>query len=266
VPTHHKHPTTKHLAATFALLALPLLTAGCGSASSPPASTPSAVAAATTPTQTTPPSTPTNTTPVTTPNTTTPNTTTPKTTQTPVKHHHSVIASLGNAKPAPKFTPQQHAKVARADITLTSPAITQTRGQPATLGREYTCDGADHWPTLRWGKTPPDTQEIQIYIINTKPIHNQLYFDWAIAHINPTLHEIQAGQQPPNTTLGNNSTNHTTYHLCPPTNNPETYAIALYALPKTLNPQPNFNPTTQREQALHTAQHSALLITTYTHQ
>jgi phosphatidylethanolamine-binding protein (PEBP) family uncharacterized protein len=264
VPTH-KHPT-KQLAATLALLALPLL-AGCGSTTSPPATTTApAVASATTPTQTAPTTTPTTSQPTTTPNTTTTTTPKPQPPQAPAKHHHSVIASIGNATPAPKFSPQQHAKLARADIPLTSPAITQTPGQPATLQSEYTCDGADHWPTLRWGKTPTGTQEIAIFILNTKPIHNQLYFDWAIAHINPTLHEIQAGQQPPQTILGNNSTNTTTYHLCPPTNNPETYAIALYALPKTLNPQPKFNPTTLREQALHTAQHAALLITTYTRQ
>ncbi len=179
------------------------------------------------------------------------------------KRRGSVLSSLGSAKPAPKALPTQRAKATINDLSLSSPAIKATAGSPATIPSEYTCNGANRWPVLRWGSVPANTKEIALFLLNLTPVNNKLYFDWAIAHVNPSFHEIQAGQLPPGTIVGQNSAGHASYDLCPPHHGGETYVFALFALPATLSPAPNFNPTLFREQALRTARHGALLIAAY---
>jgi phosphatidylethanolamine-binding protein (PEBP) family uncharacterized protein len=197
---------------------------------------------------------------------------TPASTSTTSDSHHgrsalakerarAAFQSLANAKPAPKLTPAQ-AKRPISDIQLTSPNINTATN---TLATENTCYGANHHPTLRWKNIPPGTAEIAIAILSTKPVNNQLFYDWTITGIPPTLHEIPAGQTPPGATNAPNSYGHPTYNICPPPGNTETYAIIIYALPTTLHPTPNTTPTTIHTQIQHTTHHTGLLITTYHH-
>lgn len=260
-PGSHQRVTRHKRLACSALCAAALaLASGCGESShTPAAAAPPATTAATTPA---PAST-----------TTAPaSSTTSKSTAgaTPVaRHGRSALAKararaafqgLANAKPAPKLTPAQQAKLPVADIQLTSPNISNS-----TLATENTCYGTDQHPTLRWKNTPPGTAEIAIAILSTKPVNNKLFYNWTITHIPPTLHEIPAGQTPPGAITATNSYGHPTYNICPPNNTPETYAIIIYALPTPLPQTPNFNPTTLHTQLKHTTHHTGLLITTYHH-
>ena len=173
------------------------------------------------------------------------------------------VSSLAHAKPAPKLPPARLARLPVTDITLSSPAILSARGAQSTIPRQYTCDGANHWPTLHWSALPADTAELALFVINVKPVDNKLFFDWAVAGLSPKLDGIQTGQLPAEAIQGRNGYGDTGYTICPEGPNAESYVFALYALPKSLNPHPGFNPTTLREQALETARHSGLLIGTY---
>lgn len=231
---------------------------GCGESNSTPAAA-------------NPPANTTTTTPATTTSTSQSPTgaTTTTTSDTPSHHERSALAkeraraafqSLANAKPAPKPTPAQRANRPISDIPLTSPDIDTATN---TLPTENTCYGADRHPTLRWKNIPPGTAEIAITILSTKPVNNQLFYDWAITGIPPTLHEIPAGQTPPGATTIPNSYGHPTYNICPTPNTNETYVIIISALPTTLHPTPT--TTTIHTQIQHTTHHTGLLITTYHH-
>lgn len=224
-------------AAALATLAL----AGCGSSnttstqnnaqtSQPTTATP------TTATTTTSPATPTTTTPTATP----PTPTNQPTTQTP-------------------NTPKQHRLPRVEKITLTSPALNSAN----VLAPRYTCDGTNTSPPIRWSGIPAGTSELQLDILNLTPVNGTLYFDWAIAGINPTLHEIPAGKLPPATITGTNSNGQTKYSLCPPNGKAEAYVAVLFALPHHTNPKPGYNAFTQRLKTLHEAPYEALLSFTY---
>jgi phosphatidylethanolamine-binding protein (PEBP) family uncharacterized protein len=265
-PARRGRPAVAWRALCTSALALAAFTAGCGETSQKPT-------ASTTPSNAT----------QTTPATTQP---APATTATQAAHtsapgkpaahrtasskarHASVrstLSSLANAKPAPKSTPAQLSKLAVADIQLTSPAIDTATGGPAIIASQYTCQGSDRSPALHWQGIPAGTAELALFAISTTPVDNKLFFDWALAGINPSQNGIPAGQLPAGAIPGRNSYGTATYKLCPPNGKPETYVFALFALPKTLHPTAGFDPATLRKQALHTAHHSGLLIATTQH-
>lgn len=179
----------------------------------------------------------------------------------PHRRAGSVLASLGSAKPAPRLSAGQRAHTSRADIELTSPAL--ARGSNGAIPSQYTCDGADRSLPLHWEGVPPGTAELAIFAISTTPVHDKLFFDWALAHINPNVTELQAGELPPGAIQGQNSNGQTAYTICPPPGKPESYVFLLYALPHTLSPTPAFNAQALHQQALQSARHSGLLVATY---
>ena len=176
---------------------------------------------------------------------------------------HLVLPPAGSHR-APKITAEERATLPTADIALSSPAIKQHAGSATyTLAREYTCHGADRSPPLRWSNVPGNTQELALLVMNTTPVAGSLFFDWAVAAINPSTHELQPGKLPSGAVTGRNSYGHSTYSLCPPGGKTETFLFLLYALPRSLAPQPNFDPATLRAQAMKIARHTGLLAGTY---
>jgi len=167
------------------------------------------------------------------------------------------------SKPEPKLSASEQAALPVSDISLSSSAITR-QGQSSlyTIASEYTCHGADRSLPLHWSGVPANTRELALFAISTRPVGGKLYFDWALAGISPTLTGIQAGQQPPGAVAGQNSSGKTTYSICPPAGQHESYVFLLYALPSTLHPKPGFDPATLRAQAKHIARHTGLLVGT----
>jgi phosphatidylethanolamine-binding protein (PEBP) family uncharacterized protein len=168
-----------------------------------------------------------------------------------------------NSRPAPKLGASQRASVSVADITLSSPAITQAHAGQPLLATRYTCQGADVPPPLRWTGVPPATQELVLFAISTRPVDGQLFFDWALAGLPGNLHGLPGGQLPPDAVLGRNGVGRETYSLCPAGGKPETYLFALYALPQKLSPKAGFDPATLRAQAIKLARHTGILFATY---
>jgi len=109
---------------------------------------------------------------------------------------------------------------------------------------------------------PSNTSEVALLVMNTTPVNGQLFFDWAVAHIPPTVKELSAGRLPAGAVVGRNSEGKVAYSLCPAGTKHETYLFLLYALPKGLSPTPGFDPESFRLQAMHDARHSGLLAAT----
>jgi phosphatidylethanolamine-binding protein (PEBP) family uncharacterized protein len=176
---------------------------------------------------------------------------------------HLVLPPPGS-HPAPKLSASDRASVSVADITLSSPAITQRRSaSAATLGREYTCRGADHSPSLHWTGIPPGTKELALFAISIKPVAGKLFFDWAVANLNPGLKGLDSNTLPPGAVLGRNGSGHAAYSICPIGAKHEDYVFVLYALPQSLSPKPNFDPAYLRQQAIRIARHTGLLVGSY---
>jgi phosphatidylethanolamine-binding protein (PEBP) family uncharacterized protein len=128
----------------------------------------------------------------------------------------------------------------------------------------YTCDGKDSWPALRWAGVPEGTAELALFAMNVQPVEEKLFFDWAVAGLNPSLTGIEAGTLPKGAITGQNSFGKAGYSICPPGTG-ETYMFALYALPQRLSPGQGFDPRTLRKEVLALSGNVGLLPTAYLH-
>lgn len=188
--------------------------------------------------------------------------------KTPAGRRHRSRVPLAlpgpNSHQAPTLTPAQRAHVSIADITLSSPAITQARvASTPTLGRSYTCQGADRSPPLRWKGVPAGTRELVLFAISTKPVQGKLFFDWAVAKLDPALKGIDGGSLPAGAIVGRSGSGREAYSICPSGGERESYVFALYALARSLSPRPGFDPASLRQQAMSIARHTGLLVGSY---
>jgi phosphatidylethanolamine-binding protein (PEBP) family uncharacterized protein len=166
--------------------------------------------------------------------------------------------------PEPKLTAAQRAKISVADITLSSPAVKQARSaSTATLSRQYTCRGANHSPPLRWAGVPPGTKELALFAISSQPVNGKLFFDWALAHLNPSLKGLDSDTLPAGAVVGRNGHGQPAYSICPTGAKHENYVFVLYALPQSLSPTPNFDAASLRQKAIQLARHTGLLFGSY---
>ncbi len=159
-------------------------------------------------------------------------------------------------------TPQEEAETTVADMSLQSPALGPAAESVQALPAEYTCDGKDSWPELKWSGIPAGTEELILFTMNVEPIDQAIFFDWAVAGIDPSLEGIEEGKLPKGVTLGRNSFGKEGYSVCPEGEG-ETYVFALYALPKSLSPAKGFDPMTLRKAVLDTSGNVGLLVTAY---
>lgn len=185
--------------------------------------------------------------------------------QTSARHksHAHLVLPSANSKPAPKLTPAQQARLTVADISLSGAGITQRVGSTGTIARQYTCGGSNSSPVLHWSGVPAGTKEMVLFVMSLLPVSNKLFFDWAVAGLDPHLGGIPAGQLPPGAIVGRNSYGQTAYSICPAHGKRESYVFAVYALPEHLSATPGFDPTTLRQHAKQVARHAGLLVGSY---
>jgi phosphatidylethanolamine-binding protein (PEBP) family uncharacterized protein len=174
------------------------------------------------------------------------------------KHGPTPAAPKGEQEPG--ITPQQRREATVANIALSSPGVASGAALPAT----YTCDGKDSWPALEWQGVPAGTAELALYLMNIQPVEEQIFFDWAVAGIDPALGGIETGKLPKGAVVGKNSFGQNGYTICPPQGKGETYMFVLYALPKALSPVQGFDPLALREEALGLSGNAGLMAVTYT--
>jgi phosphatidylethanolamine-binding protein (PEBP) family uncharacterized protein len=175
----------------------------------------------------------------------------------PGKSHAHVLIPKG--PPEPGITKEQREMATKASIALSSPAV-----RTGELSGAYTCDGKDESPPLEWTGIPTGTAELALFVINSQPVEGKLYFDWAVAGLDPTSAGLKAGRLPSDAIVGRGSSGRNVYSICPPVEGSETYIFVLYALPKTLSPRPGFEPRALREQAMKAAREGGLMAASYT--
>lgn len=176
------------------------------------------------------------------------------------KQGQPIVLPKGSPEPGP--TPSERAQATIADITLQSPALPADPSS-AALPATHTCDGADSSPPLQWTGIPEGTEELALFAMNSQPVDEKLFFDWALVGIDPALAEIEAGKVPKGAIVGENSFGKTGYSICPPTGQAETYIFALYALPERLRAKRGFDPFTVRQQILAISGNVGLLAASY---
>jgi phosphatidylethanolamine-binding protein (PEBP) family uncharacterized protein len=164
---------------------------------------------------------------------------------------------------APKITPKQRREATVVNMSLQSPSSVPSSAGPSALPAEYTCDGKNTSPALRWQGVPQGTAELVLFAMNLQPVGGELFFDWAVAGLGPELEEIEAGKLPKGAVVGRNSFGKTGYEICPEDGS-ETYMFALFALPKKLSPAQGFDPFALRKAMHGAAGDGGLLALSYT--
>jgi phosphatidylethanolamine-binding protein (PEBP) family uncharacterized protein len=167
------------------------------------------------------------------------------------------------ATPAPKITPEQRREATVANMTLESPSGLPSAGGPEALSAQHTCDGRNVSPALRWQGVPQGTAELALFAMNVQPVEGKLFFDWAVAGLDPELEEIEAGKLPRGAVVGRNSFGQTGYEICPEDGS-ETYIFTLFALPKKLSHAQGFDPFALRKAMHGAAGGGGLLALSYT--
>ena len=176
------------------------------------------------------------------------------------KHGPSIAQPTKPREQAP--TPDEVAHATIADVNLRSPAIVAAQGNLGHLAPTYTCDGKDIWPALEWEGVPDDAAELVLFVMNLQPVGGKIFFDWAVAGLDPSLSDLQAGSLPSGAVVGTNGFGKRGYEICP-SGAGEAYMFALYALPRSLSPKKGFDPAQLREEILAQAGNVGLLPAIY---
>jgi phosphatidylethanolamine-binding protein (PEBP) family uncharacterized protein len=176
------------------------------------------------------------------------------------KQGAAITPSKGFREPEP--SPRERAEATVVSMTLSSPALRPGPESVFPLPIDYTCDGEDTWPTLQWSGAPAETAELVLFALNIEPVNEALFFDWAVAGLDPGLEDIKSGALPSGVVPGKNSFGKNGYSVCP-SKSPETVIFALYALPKALRPGKGFNPAALRKEVLDISGNAGLLATSY---
>jgi phosphatidylethanolamine-binding protein (PEBP) family uncharacterized protein len=170
---------------------------------------------------------------------------------------------MPKGEPEPGITPQQRREATVASMRLESPSVPPSSGGPGPLPARYTCDGTSTSPALRWQGVPAGTAELILFAMNIQPVRGKLFFNWAVAGIDPDLGEIEAGRLPRGAVVGRNSFGKVDYELCPEGSG-ETYMFALFAIPKKLVAGRGFDPLALRKEVTDTSGNVGLLAVSYT--
>lgn len=125
--------------------------------------------------------------------------------------------------------------------TVAIEASIPVRGSGGRIPSRYTCDGRNLSLPMRWRAIPAGTAEIAIFIVNLKPVRGKLFFDWAIAGIDPAPGKIVAGAVPAGAIVGRNSSGTVGYSICPSTGTRENYIVQVLALPRRLSARPGID-------------------------
>jgi len=164
------------------------------------------------------------------------------------KHGERIARPKGEPEQAPSSS--EVANSAVADIALASPNFITTASSEYELPSTYTCDGKNSPPTLKWSGVPAGTKELILFVLGLQPVGETLFFNWAVAGLDPGLTEIPTGQLPSGAILGKNGYGKESYSICPAQGQGETYVFALYALPQALSPKRGFDPMSLRKEVL----------------
>jgi hypothetical protein len=142
-------------------------------------------------------------------------------------------------------------------------------GSPAferngTIPAQYTCDGANTSPPLRWQHLPAHTKELVLFVIDDSSDGSEGGIRWVVAGIDPSLSGISAGQLPSGAVVGLNGSGKATYGgICPPKGKSASIEFVLWALSKTIPLSNGFVPSVAEHDYSHSELASATTYATY---
>ncbi len=138
-----------------------------------------------------------------------------------------------------------------AEFAVSSPAFEDNTPIPA----EYSCNGRNVPPPLRWENAPGETQSLALVVDDPDAVGG-LYVHWVVTGIPPSASEIVDGAVPPGAVVSANSGGKAAYlGPCPPAQTgTHHYRFQLYALSKPLT----LAPTTSAGQATQTIAAAAI--------
>jgi Raf kinase inhibitor-like YbhB/YbcL family protein len=112
-------------------------------------------------------------------------------------------------------------------IKLSSPAF----AAGATIPKQFTCDGQDVSPPLRWSGVPSGAHSLAL-IVEDPDAPGGTFVHWTLYEIDAGLSAISQGKAPPGAVQGENSFGKSGYGgPCPPKGDkPHRYMFGLYAL------------------------------------
>lgn len=142
----------------------------------------------------------------------------------------------GGGQASTASAPKQH--LPKVTIQMSSPAFNEGGQIPA----QYTCDGADVSPPMRWSAIPHGNAELALFILNLNSTGAEPVVYWAVAGLRPTLRGLSAGRLPAGAIVGRNSLGKSRYTICPAKGEgSQDYAVVLLALPHRVATTPGFN-------------------------
>lgn len=110
------------------------------------------------------------------------------------------------------------------------------------IPKRYTCDGANTSLPVQWSKIPAGTAAVAMFLVNLKPVHGKLFFDWAVTNLSPASRGVPAGSLPAGAIVGRNGFGKVGYSICPPRGTVEEHFILrVVALPHSLPAKPGFD-------------------------
>ncbi len=145
-------------------------------------------------------------------------------------------------------TPKPEPEPAKAQQE-TTPTVNLKVSIPGGLTTANTCKGKNTPPEISWSKVPPGTEEVAVFAVSVKPVKGKLYFDGALAGIDPSVTRLKPGLAPAGAIQGKTSSGAKGWSLCPRNAKPETYIFSVYALSKSLSPKEGFDPLKFRVKA-----------------
>jgi Raf kinase inhibitor-like YbhB/YbcL family protein len=111
--------------------------------------------------------------------------------------------------------------------------------QDGTIPTQFTCDGANVSPALKWSNPPVSTRSVAV-IVDDPDAPNGTFTHWIVYNIPPTIHRLPENvlplaTLPSGSKQGQNDFEHTGYGgPCPPPGSPHHYHFHVYALDTTL--------------------------------
>jgi Raf kinase inhibitor-like YbhB/YbcL family protein len=152
----------------------------------------------------------------------------------------TVVACGGSDSDVQPFDPEISVL---GEITFSSPAFDDGGDIPV----EFTCDGDDTSPPLRWAELPAGTRSVAI-ILDDPDAPGQIFRHWSVYNIPSGTHSLSANQAKTpdlkdSTRQSQNSFGGTGYGgPCPPTGQEHEYLFFIYALSEPLVLEENASP------------------------
>jgi phosphatidylethanolamine-binding protein (PEBP) family uncharacterized protein len=124
---------------------------------------------------------------------------------------------------------------------LSSLAVASSAAEGGSIGRRYSCAGADISPPLAWSGVDGRAKELAVLVRTIAG--GRASTDWAVAGLSPSLTSLRAGSLPVGAVVGRNSSGRVGYSLCPPRRQQALVTIAVYAFRSRVDLRRGFDPS-----------------------